>query len=155
MNIYIGGEGSAVGLKNLIYTTLNDQGYKVFDLSEKSTSEYGASYWVGKAVSEDDSSRGIVLCGNGFGAQHIVSLHKGIRSINCVSVSQAKSGRIINDANILALGARLLNDSVALNIVETFLNTEFASGLDEDKKSHLINSFERIESLREELSKQR
>lgn len=153
MKIYIGGLGSALSLKDYIFEALVKKGYEVYDLNKESTELHGPSYLVGKAVSEDPASKGIVLCGNGFGAQHLASLHKGTRVINCIDVKQVESGRIINDANILALGARLIDTNQVMELVSKFLDTPFGQDLSQEKIADLLRSFEIIERNREALKK--
>lgn len=119
--IYIGSLGnSSSNMKdNIIKSFAND--YEFVDMNTVGDLELSAAKKVGLAVREDIDSRGIVLCGNGFGVSKDASVSDDITVINCVNVSQVKSGRLINDARVLALGARMITVEVGFDLVDTFL----------------------------------
>lgn len=77
---------------------------------------------VAKQVLKDKDSFGIVICGNGFGIAKDAMIHEDIIVIPCVNTSQVKSGRLVNDANVLALGHRLTTFDVAKELIDTFLS---------------------------------
>ena len=104
---------------NIIKSFAND--YEFVDMNTVGDLELSAAKKVGLAVREDIDSRGIVLCGNGFGVSKDASVSDDITVINCVNVSQVKSGRLINDARVLALGARMITVEVGFDLVDTFL----------------------------------
>ena len=121
--IYIGTLGTSSNkLKDSIKEFLIDN-YTVIDVNENLENDLHAGREVSTQVLSNKDSIGIVFCGNGFGISKDASNHDDITVINCVTVSQAMSGRINNDANILALGSRMVSDQVAKDIVHTFLNT--------------------------------
>ena len=121
--IYIGTLGTSSNkLKNSIKEFLIDN-YTVIDVNENLENDLHAGREVSTQVLSNKDSIGIVFCGNGFGISKDASIHDDITVINCVTVSQAMSGRINNDANILALGSRMVSDQVAKDIVNAFLNT--------------------------------
>ena len=121
--IYIGTLGTSSNkLKDSIKEFLIDN-YTVIDVNENLENDLHAGREVSTQVLSNKDSIGIVFCGNGFGISKDASNHDDITVINCVTVSQAMSGRINNDANILALGSRMVSDQVAKDIVNAFLNT--------------------------------
>ena len=121
--IYIGTLGTSSNkLKDSIKEFLIDN-YTVIDVNENLENDLHAGREVSTQVLSNKDSIGIVFCGNGFGISKDASIHDDITVINCVTVSQAMSGRINNDANILALGSRMVSDQVAKDIVHAFLNT--------------------------------
>ena len=121
--IYIGTLGTSSNkLKDSIKEFLIDN-YTVIDVNENLENDLHAGREVSTQVLSNKDSIGIVFCGNGFGISKDASIHDDITVINCVTVSQAMSGRINNDANILALGSRMVSDQVAKDIVNAFLNT--------------------------------
>lgn len=79
-------------------------------------------------VEEGKNYPGICLCGSGNGIAMTLNKHQGIRAAICWTVELAKLARQHNDANILVIPARFIEPSLALEIVETFLNTEFEGG---------------------------
>jgi ribose 5-phosphate isomerase B len=85
-------------------------------------------YAVGEAVSEGRADRGIVICGSGIGISIAANRFAKVRCALCTDSTMARLSRLHNDANVLALGARITGLAVALDCVEAFLNTEFEGG---------------------------
>lgn len=82
---------------------------------------------VAEAILNKECDRGILICGTGIGISIAANRYPGIRAANCTDCFMAEATRQHNDANILALGARVLGAGSALKIVDTFLNTEFSN----------------------------
>ena len=82
---------------------------------------------VAKAVAEGECEQGILICGTGIGISITANKIKGIRAALCGDVFSAKATREHNDANILALGARVTGPGLALEIVKAFLETPFSN----------------------------
>ncbi len=83
---------------------------------------------VAKLVATSKDSFGILICGSGVGVSVASNRVSGVRSALCHSVEVARLSRLHNDANVLCLGARLLNLGEQIEILTTFLNTEFEGG---------------------------
>lgn len=83
---------------------------------------------VAKAVISGDADRGVLICGTGIGISIAANRFPQIRAANCTDVTMARLTRLHNDANVLALGARLIGLEVAFDIVETFMKTEYEGG---------------------------
>lgn len=83
---------------------------------------------VARAVSAGECERGIVICGTGIGISMAANKVKGVRAALCGDCYSAEFTRLHNDANILALGARVVGEGLALKIVDTFLETGFEGG---------------------------
>ena len=83
---------------------------------------------VARAVAAGQCDKGIVICTTGIGISIAANKVKGIRCAHCTDSLSAEMTRRHNDANILAMGARVLGPGLALKIVDTFLNTEFEGG---------------------------
>lgn len=81
---------------------------------------------VAHAVADGTCDKGILICGTGIGISIAANKVKGIRAAICHDTFSAEATRSHNDANILAMGARVVGAGLALKIVETFLNTEFS-----------------------------
>jgi ribose 5-phosphate isomerase B len=88
--------------------------------------DYGKK--VAEAVISKEVDKGIVICGTGIGISIAANKVKGIRCALCGDTYSARMSREHNNANILALGARVLGNGLALEIVETWLNSEFLGG---------------------------
>jgi ribose 5-phosphate isomerase B len=83
---------------------------------------------VARKVMTNKSNVGILVCGSGMGMNIAANRHKNIRAAQCFNLKSTKLSRLHNDANIITLGSRLLNKKLALNCVNTFLNTKFEGG---------------------------
>ena len=81
---------------------------------------------VAKAVASGECDKGILICGTGIGISITANKVKGIRAALCSDCFSAQATREHNDANILAMGARVLGEGLALKIVDTFLDTPFS-----------------------------
>jgi len=82
---------------------------------------------VANAIVTGECDRGILVCGTGIGISIAANKVKGIRAAVCTDCFTAEATRLHNDANILALGGRVVGPGLALKIVDTFLDTEFSN----------------------------
>ena len=129
--IGIGSDHGGYGLKQSIIAYLKDKGYEYKDYGTYTEDScdypvYGAA--VAHAVASGECERGIVICGTGIGISIAANKVKGVRCALCGDCYSAEYTRRHNDANVLALGARVLGPGLAEKIVETFLTTEFEGG---------------------------
>lgn len=83
---------------------------------------------MGKAITKGDVTRGIVICGSGIGISIAANRFKNVRAALCTNSTMATLARLHNDANVLALGARITGLQVAIDCVEVFITTEFEGG---------------------------
>ena len=129
--IAIGSDHGGYALKQEIMKHLEDRGLEYIDFgtySEDSCDypQYGAA--VGRAVADGSCERGILICGTGIGISISANKIRGVRAALCGDCFSAEMTRRHNDANIVALGARVVGPGLALKIVDTFLDTEFEGG---------------------------
>lgn len=82
---------------------------------------------VARAVADGACERGILICGTGIGISIAANKVKGIRAALCHDVFSAEATRLHNDANVLAMGGRVVGPGLALKIVDTFLDTPFSN----------------------------
>lgn len=118
-------------LKTLLIAELESMGREVLDLGTDSIDsvdypDYGHA--LGAAIKEGRAERGIAVCGTGIGMSIALNRHGGVRAALCHDETSTRLAREHNDANVLALGARLLGEEVAKDCLRMFLNTEFAGG---------------------------
>ncbi len=128
--IFIASDHAGYELKNTVFTSLKEKNLEIIDLGADSSSK-SVDYpdFANKLTSElleDKSAIGILICGSGIGISIAANRKKHIRAALCVNENMAKLSRQHNDANVLCLGARLISETDALNIVDEFLKTEFA-----------------------------
>lgn len=88
--------------------------------------EFGKA--MGAAIAKGEATRGIVICGSGIGISIAANRNKAVRAALCTDATMARLARLHNDANVLALGARIVGAQVAIDCVEAFLTTEFEGG---------------------------
>ena len=81
-----------------------------------------------KKVSKNSLNMGILICGSGMGMAMAANRHKKIRAALCYSVKNTKLSRLHNNANVITLGARLINKNIAIKCINTFLKTKFEGG---------------------------
>ena len=128
MKIVLGCDHGGYELKGEIMEFLKEEGYEFEDLgcySKDSVDypQYGLA--VANAVASGKADKGIVICTTGIGISIAANKVKGIRAALCSDTTSARLTREHNDANVLALGGAIVGRHVAIDIVKTFLTTEF------------------------------
>ena len=127
--IAIGSDHGGFELKEAIKKHLDKRGleYKDYGTYSKDSCDYPTyGKLVGHAVADGECDRGIIICGTGIGISITANKIKGVRAALCGDCFSAEATRLHNDANILALGARVTAEGLALKIVDTFLDTPFS-----------------------------
>lgn len=129
--IAIASDHAGFELKAALIAHLTARGHAVLDLGPATADrvdypDYG--YKLAQSIQNGEAPRGIAICGSGIGISIAVNRYKGVRAALCHDVTSARLARLHNDANVLALGARLLGVQVALDCVEAFLETPFEGG---------------------------
>ncbi len=140
--IAIGSDHGGFELKELIIRHLEEQGVDVNDMGcyDKSSCDYPVyGRAVAKAVADGSCEKGIVICTTGIGISITANKVKGIRAALCADTLSAKLTRLHNDANVLALGAGIVGPNLAMEIVDTFLNTDFSG---EERHQRRIDGIE-------------
>ena len=131
MIIAIAADHGGFALKEAVGQHLKEKGYEVLDLgthSEESVDYPIYGHACAEVVSKGQAARGIVVCGTGIGICIAANKVAGIRCAVATNVFMAEMSRKHNDANILALGGRVLETEEALAIVDAFLDNEFEGG---------------------------
>lgn len=140
--IAIGSDHGGYELKQKVIAHLEERGLacKDFGCPDKNSCDYpiyGAA--VAKAVASGECDRGIVICTTGIGISITANKVKGIRCALCGDPVSARLTREHNDANMLAMGAAIIGERVALNIVDIFMDTPFSG---EEKHQRRVNQIE-------------
>jgi ribose 5-phosphate isomerase B len=129
-SIAIAADHAGFDLKAKLVEELKSSGYGVQDLGTHDAANSVDYPDFGKAVAEavisGKADAGVIVCGTGIGISIAANRHPGIRAALCHDVTMARLCREHNDANVLALGARLIGETVAKDCLEAFLTTEFA-----------------------------
>lgn len=142
MRIAIASDHAALDLKAALVAWLQDLGHVVHDLGPHDASsvdypDYG--YALARAVADGAADRGLALCGSGIGISIAVNRHPACR---CALVSEPLSAQLArehNDANVLAIGARLIGIEMAKACVTAFLATEFGGDRHQRRVTKLSN----------------
>ena len=129
MKISIGCDHGALTLKNKVVSHLQAQGHEVLDFGTHTAAscdypEFAAA--AAKAVASGECEKGIVLCTTGIGVSISANKVSGIRCALLSDVWSAKMTRLHNDTNMMALGAGVVGENLALEIVDTWVGTEFS-----------------------------
>ena len=137
--IAIGCDHGGYELKVKVVQHLQEKGIECKDVGCHSLSScdypvFGRA--VAEAVASGECEKGIVICTTGIGISISANKVEGIRCALCGDVFSAKMTRLHNDANVLSMGAGIVGPNLALEIVDTFLNTEFSG---EEKHVRRIN----------------
>jgi len=127
--IAIGCDHGGFYLKEEVVAHLKKRGFEVKDLgtySDASCDYPEFAKAAAKAVASGECEKGILICGTGIGVSITANKVKGIRCALCGDCFSAEATRQHNDANMLAMGARVAGPGLALKIVDTFLDTPFS-----------------------------
>ena len=131
MKIVMGSDHAGFPLKEEVKQKLLNEGHEIIDVGTHSAESvdypiYGKA--VGEEVAAGEAERGIVVCGSGIGISIACNKVKGIRCALCTSVEMAEMCRRHNDANVIAMGARMIEKDLAFAMVDKWLETEFEGG---------------------------
>ena len=129
--IAIASDHAGYELKVTLTKELESMGYEILDLGTNGTDSVDYPDFaeaLAKAIQDRRAERGVLLCGTGIGIAMAANRHPGIRAAPCHDETSARLTREHNDANVLALGARLVGVEVAKDCLRTFLTTDFAGG---------------------------
>jgi ribose 5-phosphate isomerase B len=130
-NIAIGSDHAGYDLKVKVVEHLKNKGIEVKDLgpfSDERADYPDYAHPVASAVENNEVDLGILLCGSGNGINMTANKHQGIRSALCWQKDIAEMARLHNNANIMALPARYIEETVAMGCVDVFISTEFEGG---------------------------
>ncbi|MBS5644187.1 MAG: ribose 5-phosphate isomerase B [Clostridiales bacterium] len=131
MKIAIGADHGGVELKAEVEKYLESQGHEYRDFGAFSTAAVDypdIAIQVAEAVKNGEADRGILICGTGIGMSIAANKVPGIRCALLSDVYSAKCTRDHNDANVMAMGARVIGPGLALEIVDAYLNKDFSNG---------------------------
>lgn len=131
MRIALGADHAGASLKDALKALLDARGDAWIDYG--TTGSDSVDYpdfaaLVGRAVATGDADRGLLVCGSGIGMAIAANKIPGIRAAVATDVEAARLGRSHNDANVLALGARLTPEPLARDILSVFLDTPYEGG---------------------------
>lgn len=132
MRIILGSDHAGFDLKEACRIFLESQpDYECLDIgafSPESIDYPKIAHKLAQRVANGEYPRGILVCGTGLGMSMVANRYQGVRAALCHNLYVAKMSRLHNDANILAMGGRVIGTGLALEMVEVFLKTPFEGG---------------------------
>ena len=134
--IAIGCDHGGFDLKEKVKVHLEEKGYEVKDVGcyDKNACDYPIyGKAVANSVADGTCEKGIVICTTGIGISIAANKVKGVRAALCADSTTARMTRLHNDSNVLAMGAGIVGENLAMDIVDTFMTTEF-SGVERHQK---------------------
>ncbi len=143
--IALGSDHIGLELRGVIKAFLDEQGIEVLDLgtfSRERTDYPVYAEKVARAILSGEAERGILICGTGVGMSIAANKISGIRAVVCSEPYSAVLARQHNDANVLALGARVVGNGLACTIVKLWLEAEFEGGRHRNRLK-MIEEFEK------------
>lgn len=149
MRIVLASDHGGFELKEEIKKFLINKGNELIDIGVYDTNSVDYPDYGQRAalmVANNEADKGIIVCGTGIGISITANKVKGIRCALCTNEYMARMSRLHNNANMLALGGRVIGVGLALSMVDVWLATEFEGGRHENR----INKITEIETLKEE-----
>ena len=145
MKIAIGCDHGALALKNTVKAHLEKKGYEVCDYGTYTLDSCDYPDFAekaAKAVASGECEKGIVLCTTGIGISIAANKVKGIRCALLSDIWSAKMTREHNDTNMMAMGAAIVGEMLGLQIVDTWLGTEFSGEAKHQRRIDKITAIE-------------
>jgi ribose 5-phosphate isomerase B len=131
MKIAIGNDHAGTELKQQVLRYLEENNHTVINVgtdSDESVDYPDFAHQVGKMVNENETEMGVVICGSGNGVNITVNKYPGVRSALCWTTEIAALARQHNNANVIAIPARFVLNTLALEMVKVFFETDFEGG---------------------------
>ena len=129
--IILASDHAGFNLKKNIKKFLIKKGKRILDLGTENTTSVDYpdfAHLLSKKMKKNNRQLGVLVCGSGIGMSITANKHKNVRAALCYNVKSARLSREHNNANVIAIGARLTKSNVALKCVNTFLKTNFKGG---------------------------
>jgi ribose 5-phosphate isomerase B len=147
LNIAVGADHGGFALKQMIIEELKSMGHAVIDCGAatfNSTDDYpDFSQAVGLAIQSGQATRGVLICGSGVGASIAATKMRGVRACVCHDTYSAHQGVEHDDMNVLALGARIIGDELAKELVRAFAAAKFSGAERHQRRLDKVLKIER------------
>jgi ribose 5-phosphate isomerase B len=142
MKVALASDHAGFKYKELAKAYLQQLGHEVVDYGTKSEerSDYpDFAHLASEGILRGEAERGVFVCGSGIGISIAANRHKGIRAVDAVTEEMAQLSREHNDANVLALGERLVDWDTAKKIIDKFFETQFEGGRHQGRVDKIDN----------------
>ncbi len=132
MKLAIGADPFAYGLKKAVAQHLENRGVEVMDMdSYTETPYYEVAEKAAREISAGSADGAVLFCGTGAGMAIVANKICGVRAVCVESVFAAKKAKAINDANAITMGAMIIGEAMACEMVDAWLDTKFAEGFEQ------------------------
>lgn len=132
MKLVIGADPFAYGLKKAVAQHLENRGVEVVDMdSYAETPYYEVAEKAAREISAGNADGAVLFCGTGAGMAIVANKICGVRAVCVESVFAAKKAKAINDANAITMGAMIIGEAMACEMVDAWLDTKFAEGFEQ------------------------
>lgn len=132
MKLAIGADPFAYGLKKAVAQHLENRGVEVMDMdSYAETPYYEVAEKAAREISAGNADGAVLFCGTGAGMAIVANKICGVRAVCVESVFAAKKAKAINDANAITMGAMIVGEAMACEMVDAWLDTKFAEGFEQ------------------------
>lgn len=132
MKLAIGADPFAYGLKKAVAQHLKNRGVEVVDMdSYAETPYYEVAEKAAREISAGNADGAVLFCGTGAGMAIVANKICGVRAVCVESVFAAKKAKAINDANAITMGAMIVGEAMACEMVDAWLDTKFAEGFEQ------------------------
>ncbi len=155
MKIAIGSDKSGFAVKEAVKAWLGENGIAFDDLGTTDLNDVHPYYRVANdaapRVADGTYEKAVLICGTGAGMCVVSNKFRGVYAVACEGVYSAKMARAINNANILCMGGWIVGPEMAVEMVKTFLNTDWCQDLEDWRAENMHRFAARVNAIEEEL----
>ena len=155
MKLAIGSDKSGFAVKEAVKAYLTEAGVDFEDLGTTDLSDVHPYYQVASEVAprvqRGDFDRAVLICGTGAGMCVVSNKYKGVYAVACEGVYSAKMARAINNASILCMGGWIVGPELAIEMVKTFLATDWCQDLEDWRAENMHRFAARVNAIEEEI----
>ncbi|MCL2616085.1 MAG: RpiB/LacA/LacB family sugar-phosphate isomerase [Defluviitaleaceae bacterium] len=154
MKIAIASDFSGFLLKEAVRCFLLEKGYQIQDVGQKNAEDkllyFEAAANLAKAVQSGECDRGIVICGTGAGVSMIANKFRGVYCVPCESLYTAEKISLINNANVLAMGEKIVSPTMAGEMALAFLGATWCEGFEEQRRKNNENGYRMLKQIEDD-----
>lgn len=155
MKVAIGSDKSGYSVKEAVKAYLTEAGVDFDDLGTTDLEAVHPYYQVADEVApkvrDGVYEKAVLVCGTGAGMSIVANKFKGVYAVACESLYAARMARAINDANILCMGGWIVGPEMAVEMVKTFLATEWCEGLEDWRRTNMKKFSVQVKAIEDEV----
>ena len=154
MKVGIACESSSFLLKEAVKKHLTGLGYEVVDVGQQTAEDnvlyFEAAANLAKLIQSGECQRGIAICGTGAGISMVCNKFRGVYCVACESVFTAEKISLINNANVLAMGEKVVSFSMGAEMAERWLEGRWCQGFEEQRRRNNERGFGKLQEIESE-----